>query len=184
MGIIPSTCCFCTHSVPSVFPLKGQQECACVCDGWGGCRPFTHSNTHFRAHTHSAPVTHSLSEQEKGNFSHEEEPVGADVGHNWLKVCCFYHHTVLYSRWCRIKLDKSDKLSSVFAVSVWKRCKLDQLASCLWGNISTTKVELVFCDLWYFTPQFCHFLNIILFPNPVGSRSETLKLFPLFSVGQ
>lgn len=40
---------------------------------WGG-GPFTHSNTHhFHAHTHSAPVTNSLSEQEKRNFSHEEE---------------------------------------------------------------------------------------------------------------
>ena len=81
MGIIPSTCCFCTHSVPSMFSLKGQQECVCVCvcvcvcDGWRKEGSFhTPKHTQPHARTHSAPVTNSLSEQEKRNFSHEDEP--------------------------------------------------------------------------------------------------------------
>ena len=59
MGIIPSTCCFCTHSVPSMFSLKGQQECVCVCvcegemDEGGGGGPITYKHTHFHAHTHT-----------------------------------------------------------------------------------------------------------------------------------
>lgn len=59
--------------------------CVCVCvremDEVGGGRvavlshtqAHTYTHTHFHAHTHSAPVTNSLSEQEKRNFSHEGE---------------------------------------------------------------------------------------------------------------
>lgn len=55
MGIIPSTCCFSTHSVPSMFSLKGQQECVCLCvherDGWReGVLSHTHKHTFMHTH--------------------------------------------------------------------------------------------------------------------------------------